>query len=111
MAYLANVPLIVPLFWRQNSGALKIDGRWIRLTWNHKGEAVRGISDILGVLDDGSFLAIEVKGPGKKPTKAQLYFINEINEVGGLAFVARSLDDVHEKLLAYKKQKIQNDPS
>lgn len=55
-----------------------------------------GISDILGILPGGKFLAIEVKRPGGKPTPAQLEFIKNINDNGGLAFWTDSLDDVME---------------
>jgi len=72
--------------------------RYLKVTWNHKGQPVKGISDIIGVLNDGRFLAIEVKRPRGKPTKAQQFFIDQVNEAGGLAFVARSLEDVQNEL-------------
>jgi hypothetical protein len=59
---------------------------------------VKGVSDILGVLRGGRMLAIEVKVPGKYPTPEQRAFINAVNVMGGLAFVARSLDDVISEL-------------
>lgn len=57
-----------------------------------------GVSDILGVLSNGRFLAIECKRPGGKPTPEQLEFIDSVNNNGGLAFIADSLDVVMEKL-------------
>ncbi len=57
-----------------------------------------GISDILGILKGGRFLAIEVKKPGGKLSDYQVEFIDDINERGGLAFVAYSIDDVITKL-------------
>lgn len=66
--------------WRNNTGALKdINGRLIRY-----GLCV-GSSDIIGIYK-GRFLAIEVKAPGKKPTKEQLNFIRVVNEKGGISF-------------------------
>lgn len=53
----------------------------------------KGIPDILGVYH-GRFLAIEVKRPGCNPTADQQKFLDRINAEGGLAFVARSVDDV-----------------
>lgn len=53
-----------------------------------------GVSDILGVLPDGRFLAIECKRPGGKATSEQLEFINSVNNSGGLAFVADNLEIV-----------------
>jgi hypothetical protein len=52
-----------------------------------------GVSDILGVYD-GKFLAIEVKTQSGVVSNEQRSFINQINREGGIAFVARSLDDV-----------------
>ena len=60
--------------------------------------APKGTSDIIGILNDGRFLAIEVKRPGKKATEEQQKFIDMINKKGGLAFVATSIDDVSEKI-------------
>jgi hypothetical protein len=57
-----------------------------------------GVSDILGVLPNGRFLAIECKRPGGKATPEQLEFIDSVNSNGGLAFVADSLDVVMERL-------------
>ena len=58
----------------------------------------RGVSDIIGCLPGGRFLAIEVKAPKGKPTTEQLQFIDMINQAGGLAFVAHSVEEVQEKL-------------
>jgi len=58
----------------------------------------RGVSDILGILPTGRFLAIEVKRPKQKPTEEQQLFLDTINENGGLAFVAHSIDDVEDNL-------------
>jgi hypothetical protein len=55
---------------------------------------LRGTSDIIGCLNDGRFLAIEVKSKTGKPTKEQIEFIEKINSLGGLAFIAHSVDDV-----------------
>jgi hypothetical protein len=53
-----------------------------------------GSSDILGVLDDGRFLAIELKAPKGAPTPAQLIFLAEVSMRGGLAFIATCAEDV-----------------
>lgn len=57
-----------------------------------------GISDILGCYN-GRLLAIEVKAGKAKPTPPQLEFIDDVNQSGGLAFVARCVADVVEKLI------------
>lgn len=63
--------------------------------WSGPMTPIRGISDILGVLPPGGrFLAIEVKTATGKLTEHQLRFLSAVREAGGVAFVARSLDDV-----------------
>lgn len=57
----------------------------------------KGVSDIL-CCHNGRLIAIETKVPGKYPNPDQREFIRRINESGGLAFVARSLEDVIETL-------------
>lgn len=54
----------------------------------------KGVADILGILPDGRFLAIECKTGYNKTTPEQDNFINEINASNGVAFVARNLGDV-----------------
>jgi hypothetical protein len=61
---------------------------------------INGVSDIIGILPNGRFLAIEVKTDNTKtskktyPTDNQKFFLANIASNGGLAFVARSVDDV-----------------
>lgn len=57
-----------------------------------------GSSDIIGILPDGRFLAVEVKGPKTKVQKNQKEFLSGIKHRGGVAFVARSIEDVVEEL-------------
>ena len=56
-----------------------------------------GVSDIIGCYN-GRMIAIELKAPKGVVSDAQQAFIDRINEAGGIAFVARSLDDVIEGL-------------
>jgi len=78
--------------WRYNSSGIYRDGKW------HKkvGFDIKGVSDILGILYPyGITLAIEVKKPGSTyaaVTKEQKAFINKINEMGGAATWASSLE-------------------
>jgi hypothetical protein len=48
---------------------------------------VGGISDRIAVLPNGRILAIECKAPGKKPTKLQERFLDDITKNRGYAFV------------------------
>lgn len=53
----------------------------------------KGVPDIVGIFQ-GRMLAIEVKAPRGIPSEHQKNFIQAINRHGGIAFVARSIDDV-----------------
>lgn len=59
--------------------------------------AAVGVADILGIYQ-GKFLAIEVKTERGKLSPAQERFIANINDKGGIAFVARCIDDVENNL-------------
>lgn len=52
-----------------------------------------GASDIIGIAPDGRFLAVEVKTDTGRPTKEQLNFIAAVNRAGGIAGIARSVED------------------
>jgi hypothetical protein len=60
-----------------------------------------GVSDILGVLPDGRILCVEVKTATGRLSEPQKLFLDSINERGGLAFVARSIEDVEKALHDY----------
>lgn len=57
----------------------------------------KGVPDILGCFQ-GKFLGIEVKTENGRLSPEQDRFIKNLNDAGGIAFVARSVDDVIEKL-------------
>lgn len=63
----------------------------------------KGTSDLIGIMPDGRFLAIEVKRPGGKPSPEQINFIDFIRLRGGVAFFIddekklKSLLDEHNK--------------
>lgn len=78
--------------WKEHSGGIMIDGgkRYMPI-------GLRGKSDILGILNDGRFLAVEVKRKTGVVSAEQKIFIDNINNRGGLAFIATSIDDVIEK--------------
>lgn len=65
---------------------------------------IKGVSDILGILRTGVFLAIEVKSEKGKASLEQLNFINKINRAGGLAFIARSVEDVKKHLTEWEQK-------
>ena len=77
------------LNFRNNVGCLKdATGRMVRYG------LYPGSSDIIGIMPDGRFLAIEVKKPGKKPTPEQLNFIEAIRRHGGIAGVVHSPEEL-----------------
>ena len=66
---------------------------------------INGVSDILGVIGSpvigadntvglGRLLAIEVKSSKGKATPDQASFLLQVNNRGGLGFIARSVEDV-----------------
>jgi hypothetical protein len=57
-----------------------------------------GLPDITGCLKDGRAFWIELKAPRGVVSPAQQDFIDRINQAGGCAFIARSIDDVIEGL-------------
>jgi hypothetical protein len=70
---------------------------------------LRGVSDILGILPRtldvggrrvtvGVFLAVEVKGRGGRLTPQQDAFLDGVRKAGGVAVVARSLQDLIDAL-------------
>ena len=66
---------------------------------NHGGlGSAPGLPDITGCLKDGRGFWIELKAPRGVTSPAQQDFIKRINQAGGIAFVARSIDDVIEGL-------------
>ncbi len=70
-------------------------------TWNQwQGQfSVKGVPDLVGIIPgSGKLLGIEVKVPGGKPRPEQEEFIKRINESGGVAFVASSVEEVALKL-------------
>lgn len=78
--------------WRNNTGAYKKGGFYIRY-----GKV--GSSDILGIMNDGRFLAVECKREkGGKLSEEQIDFLNAIKSRGGVAVCVRSVEELKEAL-------------
>ena len=87
--YLAYVPGV---YWKNNTVGVYDP---IKKVHRKPGKHHRnGVSDILGVDATGRFVAIEVKTSKGRLSDNQKKFIEDINNNGGLAFVARSIEDV-----------------
>ena len=56
-----------------------------------------GIPDIIGCID-GKFFAIEVKAERGITSEAQKIQIELIKDAGGIAFVAKSVDEVKQQI-------------
>lgn len=83
--------------WRNNTGSVKIENRYVHF-------GLVGSSDILGILPNGQFLAVECKREkGGRLSDKQIEFINKINENGGFAICVNSLYDLESKLYAHCK--------
>jgi hypothetical protein len=76
---------------RQNSGAVRVGGRFVRFGWV-------GCPDVLGQLKDGRLLGVEVKAAKGRTSPEQVAFLERIRAAGGVAFVARDLRDVAQHL-------------
>ena len=59
-----------------------------------------GSADIIGCLPDGRFLAVECKAEKGKLSEAQRYFLADITKLGGVAVVAKSIEDIAAVLAA-----------
>lgn len=74
--------------WRNNAGyATYPNGTVVKY-----GVCNPGGADLIG-LYRGRFLAVEVKVPGQHPTPEQRRFIDGVVKAGGIAGVARSVED------------------
>jgi hypothetical protein len=84
---------------RVQSGMVHYRGHVMRL-------AEEGTPDILGCLPDGRHLAVEVKLPRWKPRneadrrrfELQQAYCDHVTRAGGVGLVARSVEDVEERL-------------
>jgi hypothetical protein len=57
-----------------------------------------GIPDIVGLTQDGRFVGVEVKTENGRLSPVQGAFLRRIRESSGIAFCARSRDDVRRNL-------------
>lgn len=56
--------------------------------------AFKDAVDVTGQLRTGQRLEVEVKRPGENPKPGQMEFMDAVRGAGGVAFVARGVDDV-----------------
>jgi hypothetical protein len=82
--------------WRNNTGALR-DKKNRPVFFGRVGS-----SDIIGLLPGGRFIAVECKAPGGHPGEHQIEFLNQVEKMGGLAVIARSVEDLEKSLREQK---------
>lgn len=88
--------------WRNNSGVLP-DARGVPVRFGLGNDSQRlnkvlKSSDLIGIMPDGRFIAIEVKKPGwigprTERERAQKAFINLVRKQGGVAGFVSSMED------------------
>ena len=80
---------------RMNTGAVAVgegkSRRFVRFGFP-------GCSDIIGMMKDGRFLAIEVKSRIGRATEAQAAFLERVRANGGVSGIVRSVDDLESLL-------------
>ena len=64
--------------------------------------AAPGVSDLIGWTEGGRFVAVEVKGPRGRVTDEQAAFIELVRRSGGLAGVARSVEEARAIIRGYE---------
>jgi hypothetical protein len=58
----------------------------------------KGVADILGCLDDGRLLAVEVKSATGKLKPEQELFLSAVRDRGGVALVIRDVTELQREL-------------
>ncbi len=81
--------------WRNNSGAVfsEYKGKKRMIKFGFK-----GCADVVGILRDGRFIAVECKIGYNKPTEAQYNFLDEVTHRGGIGMWTTNLDNVINRL-------------
>jgi len=79
----------------------KVYDAWVTTQGRLKGKykiGKTGVSDIIGFMKNGRFLAVEVKKVGEKISDQQQIFIDSVNMCGGVAGVAITIEDANKIL-------------
>lgn len=92
----------VKFFMRINGGGRFIKGSFV---WFYKlfvpgyePAHGKGVSDLIGLLRDGRFFALEVKRPDEEPSASQAAFLALVREAGGAAGVVERWEDARKLL-------------
>lgn len=77
--------------WRNNTGAVKLEGRYVRF-------GVKGMPDILGALPGGKLIAVECKTGAGRLTREQAAVLDNLKAIGACALLVRDLRDLEAAL-------------
>jgi len=92
----------VKFFIRINGGGRFMKGSfvWFYKLWvGRREQKGRGIPDIVGMLRDGRFFALEVKRPDENPTPEQAEFLSLVADAGGVSGVVCNWLDARKLLI------------
>ena len=84
--------------WANNTGAVATKNRYVKF-------GLKGSSDIIGILNTGQFIGIEVKTGKSKQSPGQIAFQNMLEKFGGVYILARSTKDVQVSIRQYSFQR------
>jgi hypothetical protein len=87
---LAYLRLKGVLCWRSNNAGVYDPGR--KRFRSFRG--LKGVADILGILDGGRLLAVETKSATGRLSADQRWFLDEVTRRGGLALVVRDVREL-----------------
>ena len=80
---------------RNNIGAYEYaPGKWV-----HYGVGGQNWPDLIGFLNGGRFIGVEIKRPGEIPNPLQIQVLGSINRAGGIAFWCDSVEMFKKELL------------
>lgn len=83
-------------FWYNSSTGI-FDPSTKRFRRNNSPHSILGVADILGLLSNGQFIAIEVKSAKGRLSIHQKAFLAKVEQMNGIAIVAYSVDDFVSK--------------
>src|SRR6185369_7129400 len=69
---------------------------------------LRGVSDILGIMEGGVLIACEVKTGAAKLTAEQETFLDGVNRFGGLGLCVRDLTELDNALLEWRAKRVED---
>lgn len=105
MRKIQKLKLTEKMIQHQILGYLRTVGVYCWKHWQGPMSTFKGVSDIIGIMKDGRFIAVEVKGKKGKVSLEQEQFLDIIKRFNGIAILARSLEDVMAVVKLPEKQK------